>query len=637
MTAPATATTGPILPPDQLEHSARLAPGLLAPSPTNPRKRFDPARVQQIADSMRQVGQIQPIRARPNPQHHAGDGRPPFEIVVGETRWRAATLAQLPTLDVIVRAYTDIEALEVQLVENLQRADLHPMEEAEGYGQLLRSPTGLQGHASVHDMAARVGKSDSYVYQRMKLLALCPAGREAFYAGTITASVALLIARMPNAEEQARATARIVAGFGGEPYSYRQAVEYLQREFMLRLGLARFDIATTYAVAGPCQACNKRSGAEPDLFADVTAGDMCQDSRCYQAKTEEAHQALLQAARDAGRIVLQGAAARKVLPTPDATPVGHYRLDAPCSALTDSQRTLRELLGRGTTAQIVVVDLPDTTPVELVPEEAARKALKARSLLRAPPPVPAGNASQGTKAGTPSAPSAPPAPPAKPSAPPKAAAPAGPPTAEGEGEKTDWWNDPKNDVKPRTVAVDEAVDVEVLGRFGHLLATELQERLDEAEELPLIVLRLALELLFEDMLFEEAELLYGIARWSIGEAVKGEGLAVNYKRHLAAADGRVLGELLALSLVVADCTSAMGPAMLRNAKTPAAALAAHFGIDLDRVMRDAQIAVRAHRQAGADGSAAGAARRELDATAAFIEQHGAAHGSAGSTQAHDGP
>lgn len=630
MTTPATDALATALPPDQLEHNARLAPSLLAPSPTNPRKRFDPARVQQIADSMRQVGQIQPIRARPNPQHHAGDGRPPFEIVVGETRWRAATLAQLPTLDVIVRAYSDMEALEVQLVENLQRADLHPMEEAEGYGQLLRSPTGLQGHASVHDMAARVGKSDSYVYQRMKLLALCPAGREAFYAGTITASVALLIARMPNAEEQARATARIVAGFGGEPYSYRQAVEYLQREFMLRLGLARFDITTTYAVAGPCQACNKRSGAEPDLFADVTAGDMCQDSRCYQAKTEEAHQALLQAARDAGRIVLQGAAARKVLPTPDATPVGHYRLDAPCSALTDSQRTLRELLGRGTTAQIVVVDLPDTTPVELVPEEAARKALKARSLLRAPPPAAAANASQGTKAGAPGGA-------CRAAGTAQNAPPAGPPTAEGKGEKLDWWNDPKNDVKPRTVAADDAVDVEVLGRFGHLLADELQERLDEADELPLIVLRLALELLFEDMHFEEAELLYAIARWSIDDAVKAEGLDVNYKRHLAAADGRVLGELLALSLVVADCTSAMGPAMLRNAKTPAAALAAHFGIDLDRVMRDAQIAVRAHRRAGADESAAGAARRELDATAAFIEQHGAADGDAGSTQAHDGP
>ena len=131
--------------------------------------------------------------------------------------------------------------------------------------------------------------------------------------------------------------------------------------------------------------------------------------------------------------------------------------------------------------------------------------------------------------------------------------------------------------------------------------------------------------------------LYGITRWSIDDAVKGEGLAVNYKRHLAAADGRVLGELLALSLVVADCTSAMGPAMLRNANTSAAALAAHFGIDLDRVMRDAQVAVRAHRRAAADGSAAGAARRELDATAAFIEQHGAAAGDAGSPQAHDGP
>lgn len=665
-TPTAQAGTMPPLPApvQELEVLMRLRPGQLQPSAHNPRKRFDPVRVQQIADSFDEVGQIQPIRARPNPLHRDGDGRPPFEIVVGETRWRAAQLAKkLPTLDVIVRAYTDIEVLEVQLVENLQRADLHPMEEAEGYGQLLRSPTGLQGHATVADLAARVGKSESYVYQRMKLLALCPAGRDAFFAGHLSASVALLIARMPNQEEQARATARIVAGFGGEPYSYRQAAEYLQKEFMLRLSLARFDITATYAVAGPCGTCKKRSGAEPDLFADVasSAGDMCQDARCYQAKAEEAHQALLQAARDAGRTVLQGTAAKRVLPTPDATPVGYYRLDAPCTALTDSKRTLRDLLGNGTTANIVVVDLPGIAPVELVPEEAARKALKARSLLRqqaTPSPAPAPSPAAKDGGGVLFKPAAPvpqaTASASRPAAPADGAFSAQPmagsaghtssPAAGGEGallreKHGDWWNDPKNKVEPRpdgAAGKTTGADVETLARFGQLLVAELQERVAGVAELPLIVLRLLIELLFEDMVFEEAELLYATCGWDIDHAVRGKGLAVDFERRVRAADGRTLGELVALCLVVPDATNGMGPAELRALRrSPAVVLAGHFGIDLDRVLRDAQVATRAARGRG-DESVAGAARQGLDMTEVFIQQHGTAAGGAATTPAGKG-
>ena len=641
-TAPAGALP-PLAPPVlELERLLQLRPGQLQPSPTNPRKRFDTARVQQIADSMDEVGQIQPIRARPNPAFTPTNGRPPYAIVIGETRWRAAQVAKkTPVLDVIVREYTDMEVLEVQLVENLHRTDLHPMEEAEGYGQLLRSPTGLQGHATVAELAARVAKSESYVYQRMKLLALCNAGRDAFYAGHISASVALLIARMPNAEEQARATARIVAGFGGEPYSYRQAAEYLQKEFMLRLSLARFDISATYAVAGPCGVCKKRSGAEPDLFADVaaSAGDMCQDARCYQAKAEEAHQQLLQAARDAGRTVLQGSAARKVLPTPDATPVGHYRLDAACSALTDSQRTLRDLLGKGTTANIVVVDLPGIAPVELVPEEAARKALKARSLLRtqaAPAPAPSPPA-KATKDGggvmfKPATPATSPEPaPAagqavdKPMA--GSAGHASSPSTGGEGallrEKYgEWWNDPANKVAKPPPAGAGGDDIETLARFGALLVAELQERMAAVAELPLIVQRLMLDMLFEDMVFEEAELLYTTCGWDIDDAVNGPGLAVDFERRINVADGRALGELLALCLVVPDGTNNMGPTELRNLrKSPAVVLAKHFGIDLERVLNDA----RAARGKG-DGSVAGAAGQKLDMTAHFIAQHGTAAG-----------
>jgi ParB/RepB/Spo0J family partition protein len=277
-----------------LDGAVQIPTALLVPSPTNPRKHFDADRVTQIAESMLSVGQIQPIRVRPNPLHTASNGRPAYEIVVGETRWRAACQAGLPLIDAVVREYTDFEVIEIQLIENLQRSDLHPMEEAAGYEQLLRREGGLQGYASVQELAARVGRSTSYVYQRIKLLALCPAGREAFYAGKLSASVAQLVARMHDQAEQAKATATLAAGWAGEPYSFRNAAELLQREYMLSLAKAPFIITATYGVAGPCHECPKRSGAAPDLFADVTSGDMCQDSRCYQAKAEEEKQATLQ-------------------------------------------------------------------------------------------------------------------------------------------------------------------------------------------------------------------------------------------------------------------------------------------------------------------------------------------------------
>ena len=281
----------------ELHGGLRIPIALLTPSPLNPRKRWTPERVQRMVASLKTSGQVQPIRVRPNPQYTPSNGRPAYEIVVGETRWRAAPEAGLAALDAVVGDYTDQQVIELGVVENTDRNDLHPLEEAEAYQALMRKPDGLQGYADVKELAARFGTSPSYVYQRLKLLNLCPAGREAFLADKIKASVALLIARMPDMAEQAKATATLAAGWAGEPYSFRNAAELLQREYMLALAKAPFDIAASFGVAGPCHQCPKRSGAAPDLFADVTGGDMCQDSRCYQAKAEEAKQAKAAAAQ----------------------------------------------------------------------------------------------------------------------------------------------------------------------------------------------------------------------------------------------------------------------------------------------------------------------------------------------------
>lgn len=580
---------------------------LFTPSTHNARTIWSAKRVSDMAASMRKNGQLQPIRVRRNPLATADNGRPPFEIVMGETRWRAAPEADIGQLDFVLGEYTDQEVLELSIIENTQRKDLHPLEEAVAFEHLLRKENGLQGYATVPDLAARFGVSPSYVYQRLKLTALCKAAREAFLEDKISASVALLIARMPDQAEQATATARILQGFGGEPYSFRAAAEYLQREFMLSLSLATFDTAASYSMAGPCSQCTKRSGASPDLFADVPAGDMCQDSRCYQAKVAEAHTLLLQAARDEGHAVLTGKDATKVLATPNATPVGHYRLTEACPGLTHSNKPLGQLLP--TSTPLVLVEHPSAqgTVVQLVTHAMARSGLKQRGFLRTDL-AEKGSSSKQVSPSTKAESHAP-----DPAAPPSA----GKPTKRGVGE---------TQAKP-TTKEQERQEVEALRatheatllKFGELLFAELREKLIDAEHSPLIVLRMAVNWLWAEVDFEATALLYKQRGW---ERDENGAYGNDFARRLEAASGQDLALLLAEMLVVEELTDPpvieaemLDPHLTRSAN--AMKLAEHFDIDLQRVLRDA----RAVLAVGEKRSAAGSASREQSPTEAFIEQH----------------
>lgn len=595
-----------------LENALHIPLALIRPSPLNPRKRWNAAKVAEMAADLKANGQIQPIRVRHNPDHRPGDGREPYEIVVGETRYRAAPAAGLAHLDAVVADCTDQQLIQLALAENTRRQDLHPLEEADAFDALLRKPDGLQGYASVPELAAGVGVSASYVYQRLKLRSLCRPGREAFLAGQLDASVALLIARMPNVEEQARATAKIVAGFGGDPYSYRQAAEMLRREYMLRLDLAQFDTTATYGVAGPCAQCAKRSGAAPELFADlVGVGDMCQDARCYAAKGEEAHQALLQGARDAGHTVLQGAAARAVLPTPGATPIGHHRLDAPCPALTDSARTLRELLGRGFAGPLVLVDLPDALPVELVTDATARKAIKARGLLRqqTQSAAPTGHA---PKAAT-SAAGATEQPRSRSAmdqghAPPP---PAGNTRGRGAG-------DVGGDAAEQRRAEDAALAAGAQRRrerFAELLFARVCERLAAVAELPVLALKLLAMDLHHDLSHEGSQLLYRARGWGLDNARHAS--AADFARRIGSADGREVGEVLIALLCAYELDEPCAPDDLKAARrSNTREIARSLGVEGGDL-------AELWRTAGTDEPVRlGPAENEADATAQWLAAQG---------------
>lgn len=132
------------------------------PNPDQPRRDFDEAALNDLAASIREKGVIQPLIVRPRK-----DAEDEFEIVAGERRWRAAQIARLHDVPVLVREFDDSEVLEIAIIENVQRADLNPVEEAAGYQQLMER----FGHTQER-LAAVLGKSRSHIANSLRLLSL---------------------------------------------------------------------------------------------------------------------------------------------------------------------------------------------------------------------------------------------------------------------------------------------------------------------------------------------------------------------------------------------------------------------------------------------------------------------------------
>tara|TARA_R110002049_G_C9166684_1_gene561507 strand:+ start:1202 stop:2101 length:900 start_codon:yes stop_codon:yes gene_type:complete len=147
----------------------------IVPNPDQPRRRFDQDNLDDLAASIREKGVIQPLIVRAMPTGN-------FEIVAGERRWRAAQIAQLHKLPVIVREFTDVEVLEVAIIENIQRADLNAIEEAASYRQLMDK----FGHTQ-EKMAEALGKSRSHIANLLRLLNLPESVLEMIRAGELSA------------------------------------------------------------------------------------------------------------------------------------------------------------------------------------------------------------------------------------------------------------------------------------------------------------------------------------------------------------------------------------------------------------------------------------------------------------------
>lgn len=180
------------------EGAVRLPLQKIEPNPLQPRKNFDAQELDSLADSIRTHGVIQPLTVRKLPSGF-------YQIIAGERRWRAARLAGLDEVPVVIIEADDKKAMELALIENLQRADLNPIEEALGYQELMGTYDMTQEQA-----AARVGKSRPAVANALRLLSLCPAVLELVQSGTLSAGHARALLPVKDEAQQLALAQRVV-------------------------------------------------------------------------------------------------------------------------------------------------------------------------------------------------------------------------------------------------------------------------------------------------------------------------------------------------------------------------------------------------------------------------------------------
>jgi ParB family chromosome partitioning protein len=257
----------------------------LIESTTNPRQTFEEDAMQELAASIREHGVLQPLLVRPRTEHR-------FEIVFGARRYRGAAMAEKETVPVCIREMTDAQVLEAQLVENLQRQDVHPLHEAQGFAALLRLE---EPKYSVELIAAKCGKHPGYIASRLRLTELASVAVEAFTKDEIGLGHALLLAKLPSEQQEEALTECWQESYANGSKAKRILLpvrhlrEWIERNILLELTTAPFskDDATLLLEAGSCLDCAKRTGHNTLLFEGIAAQhDSCSDPACYAAKVD---------------------------------------------------------------------------------------------------------------------------------------------------------------------------------------------------------------------------------------------------------------------------------------------------------------------------------------------------------------
>jgi len=248
---------------------------VIEPSAGNPRRHWNKAEDAELMASIATHGILTPLLVRPMPE--AGK----YQIAAGHRRFEAAKKLGLVTVPVQVREMEDQEYFEILHVENLQRQDVHPLDEASGFKELLD-----HGGYDVITLSARIAKSEAYVYQRLKLNDLIKESQKLFLGNRIGFGHAVILARLDK-KQQKDILANHLFTHQDEPVSVRELSDYVRRFLYLDLGNVPWalDDSELVAEAGGCSACPKRTGSNPSLFTDMQH-DICTDRACFEKKMQ---------------------------------------------------------------------------------------------------------------------------------------------------------------------------------------------------------------------------------------------------------------------------------------------------------------------------------------------------------------
>lgn len=236
----------------------------IRPAAENYRRTFDEDTLAELITSVRSKGILQPILVRPLKKP-----RGKFEIVAGHRRHTAALAAGLAQMPCMVRELSDEEALEVQVIENSQREDPNPMDEAHGFKRLIE-----MGKHTTETLAEKIGHSTKYVLSRMRLLNLSEEAQEAVATGEVSLGHAVLMTRLKNPVDQKRLLEMVLMSTG---LTVKEAAGRLC-QFSRDLSEAEFD-------TGACKECPGRARNQTDLFPELKGGkDECMDAECFYDK-----------------------------------------------------------------------------------------------------------------------------------------------------------------------------------------------------------------------------------------------------------------------------------------------------------------------------------------------------------------
>jgi ParB/RepB/Spo0J family partition protein len=337
----------------------------IKPGKSNPRTDFNEEALAELSESVAIHGILQPIIARPDwcigktsTEIAQINGTAPatnfLEIVAGERRFRAALKAEAESAPVSIRLFSDQEVLEIHLIENLQRENLDPFEEAAGYRQLLdlKDADGGPVH-TVKSIAASVSKDRGRVYHRMKLLNVPSALRSAVRNG-LGVRIAEMVGAMPTKEMREECAAEVLKptnpAYGIGPLTVIQTRELIETRFNRQLSAAQFDQKDPTLVAviqddetgeriggGACTDCPRRTGNMEELIGKTKRPDVCTNPQCFGLKTDAHFARLMESAAAEGKKILTAEQATEIF-----GPDGNIWFDSDYVKLSD-QPDLEEM------------------------------------------------------------------------------------------------------------------------------------------------------------------------------------------------------------------------------------------------------------------------------------------------------